>query len=295
MTAKVLHGTTGRFLRWLACSAALGAPFAQAAESGKNLVAKRVLRGGWDRLVHSGRLARDAPGSTRRTAALRSAARHRSSTIMPIRIGTFCVPRRWPCSPVGSAASAYGSKRRTSREASPGRPSAWSGRDGTASGRVVPTRPASKAREIGLASRQRPGCLRTRPSCFVACYVRQGMTGTAWFDGVEVVRIADPPMQSVLLSPVYRGRVTSEGKEARMRVRWNLLDHDLKPHDLRVHAALLRQGRKLRETAGRPSEGDPRYLDLIIPLANLEPGRYDLAVRLEGGGRKRTPDRLPCP
>ncbi len=28
--------------------------------------------------------------------------------------------------------------------------------------------------------------------CMVACYVRQGMTGTAWFDDVEVVRIADP-------------------------------------------------------------------------------------------------------
>ena len=124
-------------------------------------------------------------------------------------------------------------------------------------------------------------------SCIVACYVRQGMTGTAWFDDVEVVRIADPPMQSVLLSPVYRGQVASATPdEARVRVRWNLLDHDLKPNDLRVHATLLQQDRKLRDTVGQPQEGQPPYLDLAIPLTGLEPGRYDLAVTLEGPSGK---------
>ncbi len=120
-------------------------------------------------------------------------------------------------------------------------------------------------------------------SCMVACYVRQGMTGTAWFDDVEVVRIADPPMQSVLLTPVYRGRVVSATPEdARVRVRWNLLDHDLKPNDLCVHAALFQQDRKLRDTVAQPQEDQPLYVDLAIPLTGLEPGRYDLAVTLRG-------------
>lgn len=121
-------------------------------------------------------------------------------------------------------------------------------------------------------------------SCHLACYVRQGMTGTAWFDDVELVRITDPPMRSVLVSPVYRGSVTSEGpKEARVRVRWNLADHDLKVEAIRVRACLTGPEKQvLREAAGRPDRTRPDHVDLAVPLAELKPGQYDLAVRLEG-------------
>ena len=40
-------------------------------------------------------------------------------------------------------------------------------------------------------------------TCSLSCYVRQGMTGTAWFDDVQMVRVADPPLRSVVTSPVY--------------------------------------------------------------------------------------------
>jgi hypothetical protein len=125
-------------------------------------------------------------------------------------------------------------------------------------------------------------------SCNVACYVRQGMTGTAWFDDVEVVRIADPPMQSVLVAPVYRGLVTAAGpKEARVRVRWNLVDYDLKPEDIHVGVSLLNaEKRILREASGQPERLKKGHLDLAVPLADLEPGPYDLAVRLTGPGGK---------
>ena len=123
-------------------------------------------------------------------------------------------------------------------------------------------------------------------SCQVSCYVRKGMTGTAWFDDVEVVRVADPPMRSVLLSPVYRGLVLpGDSQEARVRVRWNLEDHDVAVGDLGVQAMVLNPaGKALRQTSGRPGQGTPGYLDLAVPLAGLKPGRYEIAVRLEGPG-----------
>ena len=52
----------------------------------------------------------------------------------------------------------------------------------------------------------------------VSCYVRKGMTGTAWFDDVELVRTVEPAMRSMLLSPLYRGRITSDGPQ-KVRVR----------------------------------------------------------------------------
>lgn len=121
-------------------------------------------------------------------------------------------------------------------------------------------------------------------TCNLSCYVRKGMTGTAWFDDVQLVRVSDPPMQSVLLSPVYRGQITSSGPyAAQVRVRWNLIDHDLKPRQLRVCAALIGPDKKcVGEASGQAVQDQQRYLDLRIPFAGLAPGTYDLAVRMDG-------------
>lgn len=125
-------------------------------------------------------------------------------------------------------------------------------------------------------------------SCQVSCYVRRGMTGTAWFDDVEVVRVLDPPMRSVVLSPVYRGRVLpEEPREARLRVRWNLADHDVHAADLQVHVDVLDASKKIRRhTSGPLKEGRVGVLDLAVSLEGLEAGTYDLAVRLEGPGKR---------
>ncbi len=42
-------------------------------------------------------------------------------------------------------------------------------------------------------------------SCAITCYLRKGMTGTAWFDDVEVKRYRGPFMETMLTSPNYRG------------------------------------------------------------------------------------------
>lgn len=113
------------------------------------------------------------------------------------------------------------------------------------------------------------------------CYVRKGMTGTAWFDDVTVEQIVDPPMRTVLLSPNYRGRITGEGpKDATLRVHLDLTDYDFAVEDLEL-AYLLRSSDEKRldgRTGVTPNIDGPT--DLRIPLPSLEPGRYDLAIHL---------------
>ena len=122
-------------------------------------------------------------------------------------------------------------------------------------------------------------------SCTIACYVRQGMTGTAWFDDVEVVRLADPPMRTVLLSPAYRGRITAAGPaEAKVRVRLNLADHDVKREDVRLEARLSPAAEKktIWESTGRFDAAQPDLLDVAVPVNGLPVGQYDFALRLLG-------------
>ncbi len=158
----------------------------------------------------------------------------------------------------------------------------WQGKDGKWLGGAYPSgikgaRDWTRIEEVARVPE-------SATACHLACYARKGMTGTAWFDDVELVRVADPPMQSVLLTPGYRGQVTSAGPyEARVRVRWNLADYDLKPRQLRIQVALLGPNKEpLGEASAQPGHDQLRYLDLALPWPGLKPGAYDLAVRMAG-------------
>ncbi len=126
--------------------------------------------------------------------------------------------------------------------------------------------------------------------CTLSCYVRQGMTGTAWFDDVEVVRLADPPLESMLLSPVYRGRITAEGPDqVRLHVGLNLADHELDPKELTLAAELTDRSGQSIDWEGRPGKasmpqsgtlaGRPSTV-LELPAGKLPVGEYTLKVRL---------------
>jgi len=115
----------------------------------------------------------------------------------------------------------------------------------------------------------------------LTCYVQKGMTGTAWFDDVELVRVADPPIKTVLISPVYRRRITAPGPaHARVRVRLDLRDHGLRPEQVTVRARVrARKGdSRFAEAVSRPRDAGP--FDLAVPVKDLAPGEYRLEVAL---------------
>ena len=119
----------------------------------------------------------------------------------------------------------------------------------------------------------------------LACYVRRGMTGTAWFDDVELVRVIDPPMQVIMRSPVYRGWITSQSpKKGQVRIRLDLRDYELRLQDVQVEVWLDdARGAPLWES---PPLAGAKSLDVDIPVRDLAVGSYDLAIRLTGPGGK---------
>lgn len=132
-------------------------------------------------------------------------------------------------------------------------------------------------------------------SVTLSCYVRRGMTGTAWFDDVELVRVTDPPMEVLLRTPVYRGWITAQGpEEVRARVRLRLGDYDLQPKDVRVDARLRdATGRVRQEVSAGPKEA-PEF-EVSVPVRGLAPGTYDLEMRLttcDGKELQKTHDGL---
>lgn len=126
----------------------------------------------------------------------------------------------------------------------------------------------------------------------LSCYVRQGMTGTAWFDDLEVVRLADPPLKTMLLSPVYRGRITADGpQQVRLHVGLNLVDCELPSDELAIATQLSDKSGRPVDWEGRPSTEpslqsgifkDRTDTLLEFPAGKLPAGEYSLAVRLLG-------------
>ncbi|MCK4546670.1 MAG: hypothetical protein KAW17_04425 [Candidatus Eisenbacteria sp.] len=122
---------------------------------------------------------------------------------------------------------------------------------------------------------------REAASVSLICYVRKGMTGRAWFDDVEVMELRDPPMQTILMSPVYRGWITRDGPDwIRVRAR-------LDPAREEAPGASARIGGRLQTTDGTrlysySTEERPaaQPFDLEFPTALLETGEYVVVVEL---------------
>ncbi len=121
----------------------------------------------------------------------------------------------------------------------------------------------------------------------LSCYVRKGMTGTAWFDDVELVRLVEAPIKSMLLSPVYRGRVTDDGpKDIRARVQLNLADLNLAPQQVKIAARIVsvKGGGSFGSATHQPRDTEPFVISIRPP--KLKPGRYQLVITLSGPGGK---------
>ena len=114
-------------------------------------------------------------------------------------------------------------------------------------------------------------------NCSVLCYLRQGITGKAWWDDVEVRQWRQPPLDTMLLKPNYRGEVRPGIRRAEVSAKLDLQDWDLALSDvaLRTEIRGRPQGSTVRSGSRRPTGAETL---LRVPVEGLRPGGYDLRV-----------------
>lgn len=115
----------------------------------------------------------------------------------------------------------------------------------------------------------------------VLCYVRKGMTGTAWWDDVSVRRIRERAFHSLLVRPSYRGWVLDDGPseaEVLLRFAWDDVDGAAEAHRLRARLLPADDDKPLVERTVAELPADE--LRVRLPLGELKAGDYRLAVEL---------------
>ncbi|MBT4816126.1 MAG: hypothetical protein HN742_23730 [Lentisphaerae bacterium] len=115
----------------------------------------------------------------------------------------------------------------------------------------------------------------------VTCYVRPGMSGTAWWDDVSVRRVRQPPIYGFVTSPPYRGWIT-DGGPGHVKACVSVIPHEIAggPEAARIVARVTRD--QDGDLVGRsdPADITGEEVRLRVPLPDLAPGSYRLTIAL---------------
>lgn len=153
----------------------------------------------------------------------------------------------------------------------------WTGRDGKWLGGHYPSgfKGTTDWKQLKSFSGRLPA---EAASVTITCYVRKGMTGKAWWDDVEVRQHRESPMDTMLLSPNYRGQMLQGTQQAVVQVDLNLTDYELEPEQVTLQCQILGQKGKALSTNRVVPSGSPQ--PITVRTADLAPGNYQLKVSL---------------
>ena len=112
----------------------------------------------------------------------------------------------------------------------------------------------------------------------VSCYVRRGMTGTAWWDDVSVRRVRQRPIHTLLVRPSYRGWIDEDTGYAELRVSPVLDDIDGGSDTVRLRVRLTSVDSAEPLAERTVDDLSPNELRVRLPLPELAPGKYRLAA-----------------
>ncbi|MFO7975949.1 MAG: hypothetical protein R6V12_15095, partial [Candidatus Hydrogenedentota bacterium] len=117
--------------------------------------------------------------------------------------------------------------------------------------------------------------------CSLACYVRKGMTGTAWWDDVEVRRYRENPLSLVLKAPNYRNEITRDGpKDVIVCVELNLRDYAQELADVAVEWAVYAENASEPSHMDRLDTIDEPSFDISMRARKLDKGKNRLEIVL---------------
>jgi len=124
----------------------------------------------------------------------------------------------------------------------------------------------------------------------LCCYVRQEMTGTAWWDDVSATPYAERPLASMLLSPNYRNQVLGAHPDPiRVRCGVNLRDYPLQLAEVLLAWRMVNAADQSVSAQGEMVSLADKTADLLVDAQALSAGRYSMEVALK---RKRDGEAL---
>ena len=109
------------------------------------------------------------------------------------------------------------------------------------------------------------------------CYVRKGMTGTAWFDDAYIRPYKKNKMNVVMLKPVYRGLLLSEGDQ-KIALSVNLDDSVSK--GVLLSSAILDSSGKVIHSVKTLLNGNRNNYEISLDASDIENGNYTANVKL---------------
>jgi len=118
-------------------------------------------------------------------------------------------------------------------------------------------------------------------SMSLSCYVREGMTGTAWWDDIRLRPSQEPALSTVLLSPNYRGRITDAGPEQiRIAAEIELRDYNRTLSDIALAWSIVHLKDQTEHARGVVNEVKAARTELAVPTQGMRPGRHRVEVLL---------------
>jgi hypothetical protein len=123
----------------------------------------------------------------------------------------------------------------------------------------------------------------------ISCYLRKGMTGTAWWDDVSVRRWRQRPMDVLLISPNYRGWIVEDSQDsvaARVDVAQMEIDEGTAHLVMRLVSA-SDEATVAERVVGAPTDSTT---DVRLPVPDLDLGPYWLKTRLVSTATGETMD-----
>ena len=121
----------------------------------------------------------------------------------------------------------------------------------------------------------------TAAGCSVTCYVRKGMTGTAWWDDVCVRLVRERPLSTVLVAPNYRAEVCDGGPDTvAVRAFTNLRDYALTAEDVQVVWRVVAEKDGQTVVDGAVGCKGPEGMVLSTHAAQWAPDAYRFEVAL---------------
>ncbi|MCP4639299.1 MAG: hypothetical protein GY851_02630 [bacterium] len=118
-------------------------------------------------------------------------------------------------------------------------------------------------------------------SCSITCYLRKEMTGTAWWDDVEIRAYKTDPLTVLLLDPNYRNEITKDGPDkVRLHVETDLSDYPQSLDDVDLICNVVAPDRKKPVASERLKRLGEAAFDIELPGKKLKPGDYQIQVAL---------------